>query len=172
MMNSELLFGEVSESKPGYVRVKFLQYDGLQSDWLQVVKLKAKSGDVNYPLDVGELVVCIMLADEYSRADVGVCLGALSNDEDAPDSDAGENKYTVKLPDGSTYSVKAGDTQIVLTNKVHIANGNEDMKTLINDLISVLKNIMVDTAVGPGTLNAAVSAQLDNINNRFNQLFV
>lgn len=101
-MSCELVYGEVTEVKPGWARVKFPKYD-IVSDWLPIVKVRAMNSDINWPLVVNEQVACMMNVTEDDMGDTGVILGAINNDEDKPDSDAGEKKLRLKFADGASF---------------------------------------------------------------------
>lgn len=102
-MSCVIVYGEVTETKPGYARVKFPQYDDIVSDWLPVVKMRAMNDDVNWPLEVNEQVACMMSFTDDDRGDTGVILGAINNDADVPDADAGLKKLRLKFSDGASF---------------------------------------------------------------------
>ncbi len=94
-----MVHGLVSESKPGYARVKLETYDDVVTDWLPIIKPRAMNDDMNWPLEVNEQVTCVV--DAYCQT--GVVLGATSNDEDEPDDEAGEGKLRLKFSDGAFF---------------------------------------------------------------------
>ena len=102
-MGCLLVYGEVTEVKVGYARVKFPAYDNVVSDWMPVVKLRAVGDEINWPLEINEQVACVMSITNDDRVDTGVILGALNNDEDKPDSDAGLKKFRMKFSDGTSF---------------------------------------------------------------------
>lgn len=102
-MSCVIVYGEVTEVKPGYARVKFPQYDDIVSDWLPIVKMRAMNADINWPFEVNEQVACMMSFTDDDRGDTGVILGAINNDVDEPDADAGLKKLRIKYGDGASY---------------------------------------------------------------------
>lgn len=101
-MSCVIVYGEVTEVKVGYARVKFPQYD-VVTDWLPVIKIRAAGDELNWPLEVNEQVACMMSFTDDDRGDTGVILGAINNDEDVPDEDAGLKKLRLKFSDGASF---------------------------------------------------------------------
>ena len=54
--------------------------------------------------------------------------------------------------------------------KVHFSAGDEDLKLILNDLIKELKNAVIQTPSGPGTVSEPTKVLLDAINIRINKL--
>lgn len=95
-MNFQLKYGVVSEVKKGFVRVSF-EEDEIVSDWLPVLVRRSKSEKESWQLEINEHVVC--LTDQH--CDEGVCLGAIPNDQDAPDPGEAKGKFRILFSDGS-----------------------------------------------------------------------
>lgn len=55
--------------------------------------------------------------------------------------------------------------------KVHFEAGGEDLKTILNDLIKEIKNALILTPAGTGTVAEPTKLLLDAIDNRINKLF-
>ena len=55
--------------------------------------------------------------------------------------------------------------------KIHFEAGGEDMKLILNDLIKEIKNAIIITPVGPGTISPPTKVLLDAIDARINKLF-
>lgn len=136
-MSCLLIHGEVSESKVGYARVYFPAED-IVSDFLPIVKTRAAGSEINWPLKVGEQVACVMIFTEDDRCDTGVILGALNNDEDEPDSDAGLKKYRMKLEGGGVLEYD-GDS-----NKWTMGGGTAELLGNANNLV---KHTALDAAL-------------------------
>lgn len=150
-MGCILVYGEVSDSKVGYAKVYFPEQD-VVSDWLEIVKPRAKGDDCNWPLVQGEQVACVMSFTEDDRCDTGVILGAISNDEDVPDADAGLNKYRLKFEDGGVLEYNKD------SHKWRMASGGgEDLYTWFKDFVTCLKELTVNTATGPSSVPVNVS---------------
>ncbi len=54
--------------------------------------------------------------------------------------------------------------------KIHFEAGGEDLKVILNDLISEIKNAVITTPVGPGTIAEPTKVLLDAIDVRINKL--
>lgn len=55
--------------------------------------------------------------------------------------------------------------------KIHFEAGGEDLKVILNDLIKEIKNAIISTPAGPGTVAPPTQALLDLIDIRINKLF-
>lgn len=55
--------------------------------------------------------------------------------------------------------------------KIHFEAGGEDLKLILNDLIKEIKNAIISTPAGPGTVAPPTQLLLDGIDNRINKLF-
>ena len=54
--------------------------------------------------------------------------------------------------------------------KIHFEAGGEDLKLILNDLISEIKNAIIQTPAGPGTVSDSTKLLLDGIDSRINKL--
>lgn len=98
-MGFNLKYGIVSEVKKGFVKVFFEEDDGIVTDWLPVLVRRSKSEKESWQLEINEHVVCLL--DKHCEE--GVCLGAIHNDEDAPDPGEGKGKFRKKFSDGTVF---------------------------------------------------------------------
>ena len=55
--------------------------------------------------------------------------------------------------------------------KIHFEAGGEDLKLILNDLIKEIKNAIITTPVGPGSISPPTKVLLDAIDTRINKLF-
>lgn len=55
--------------------------------------------------------------------------------------------------------------------KIHFEAGGEDLKLILNDLIKEIKNAIISTPAGPGTVAEPTKILLDVIDDRINKLF-
>ena len=55
--------------------------------------------------------------------------------------------------------------------KIHFEAGGEDLKLILNDLIKEIKNAVITTPTGPGSIAPPTIILLDAINTRINKLF-
>ena len=55
--------------------------------------------------------------------------------------------------------------------KIHFEAGGEDLKKILNDLIKEIKNAVISTPSGPGSIAPPTALLLDAVNNRINKLF-
>lgn len=55
--------------------------------------------------------------------------------------------------------------------KVHFEAGGEDLKVILNDLIKEIKNAIIQTPAGPGSVAPPTQVLLDAIDVRINKLF-
>lgn len=55
--------------------------------------------------------------------------------------------------------------------KIHFEAGGEDLKKILNDLIKEIKNAIITTPVGPGSIAPPTIVLLDAVNARINKLF-
>ena len=160
-----MVYGLVSDNTQiGYARVQLPTFDGIVTDWLPIVKMRAMNDDENWPLEIGEQVCCIV--DKYCKT--GVLLGALSNTADAPDPDAAIGKWRKMFSDGGV---------IEYDKSAHLwrINTNEDsMYQLLKDTLTVMTEMIFQTAEGPtntGPLNISVpGASGVTINNLLTRL--
>jgi len=175
MEELHLVYGLVTEWKPGYARVKLETYDAIVTDWMPIIKRRAMNDDENWPLEINEQVAC--LVDAFCGT--GVILGAMSNNVDTPDAAAAAGKMRIKFSDGSfieydktahKLSTKVGTTQFSMTGsetKVEMgttkltmatsgfkieANG-KDLGTVLQSLISNIETLVLVTPSGPGSIN-------------------
>ena len=54
--------------------------------------------------------------------------------------------------------------------KIHFEAGGEDLKLILNDLIKEIKNAIITTPVGPGSISPPTKVLLDLIDSRINKL--
>lgn len=55
--------------------------------------------------------------------------------------------------------------------KIHFEAGGEDLKIILNDLITEIKNAIITTPMGPGTVAEPTKVLLDAVDTRINTLF-
>lgn len=55
--------------------------------------------------------------------------------------------------------------------KIHFEAGGEDLKKILNDLIKEIKNAIITTPVGPGSIAPPTIVLLDAVDARINKLF-
>ncbi len=182
MEELHLVYGLVTEWKPGYARVKLPTFDDIVTDWLPINKTRAMNDDINWPLEVDEQVNC--LVDAYCGT--GIILGASSNNVDTPDPEAAKGKLRIKFSDGSFIEydktahklhTKVGTTELTMAGsetKVEmgaakltmtsagfkIEAGGNDLGSVLQDVISHVKDALLDTPSGPGAINAVTKALL------------
>ena len=90
----------------------------------------------------------------------------------------GETKGFVLIPKEGSFIVASFFDRttgfVSLTSeieKIHFEAGGEDLKLILNDLIKEIKNAIINTPAGPGTVAEPTKALLDVIDDRINQLF-
>lgn len=112
--------GIVSDSRPGFARVRFPDLDGLVSDWLPLVVRKSLKDRDCLTLDEGEHVACVM--DEYFEA--GCILGAIYSEADTPPV-ASPDKVHFSFFDGGSfeYDRATGTLTIIATGPVNVTAG-------------------------------------------------
>lgn len=145
-----LVFGLVSESKPGFIRAKLPTYDGIVTDWLPIVKMRATGpDDENYPMETDEQVALVV--DEHCKT--GVCLGAISSDADPAEASAEAGKWRKVFKDGQYLQVdtQTGKTTINSKNAVVIKSTSESLYQVLSDLLTAIKLITVNTGTGTST---------------------
>lgn len=89
-----------------------------------------------------------------------------------------ETKGFVLIPkEGSFIAVTFTDKRtgfVSLTSeieKIHFEAGGEDLKLILNDLIKEIKNAIINTPAGPGTVAPPTQTLLDAVDTRINKLF-
>lgn len=102
-MHTPFKYGIVSDYKPGYAKVYF-QEDDLVTDWWPILMRTSLKDKESWPLNVQEQVIC--LCDD--RLEEGVVLGAIHNDEDAPDPGAAAGKFRKVFEDGTILEYDKG----------------------------------------------------------------
>ncbi|WP_153799080.1 phage baseplate assembly protein V [Foetidibacter luteolus] len=175
-----LKYGLVSEVKPGFAKVSFIE-DEFVTDWMPVIVRKTKTDKESWQLEINEHVVCLMLHD----CDEGVILGAIVNDEDTPDPGEGAGKFRKLFSDGTfikydkaahelTVDVK-GDLKAVTTGKVEIrAGGKADVQaagditaqtptkaTIQAPVINLTGNVVVSGSLQAAAISAIASGGFD-----------
>jgi|GEM_PF-3103172 len=133
-----LVYGLVSETKPGFARVQLPTYDGVVTDWLPIVKLRAMNDDENWPLEQNEQVACVV--DQYCVT--GVILGAISSDADQPDSNAGAGKWRKIFSDGGVMEYDKN------AHKWRMSTGSDSLYQLMKDTLTVMKEMIFATPTG------------------------
>lgn len=170
-----LKFGEIQshDSENNRYRVRFPQ-DGTVSFPLPVASPGITSAAVHVPLNIGDMVACLM--DE--NAVNGVVLGGINTRVNPPVSQATDAVHIV-LTDGtvmyvapSEIGLAAGTTELTLNNKVKLGASNGDtLGGLLFDLISQLE-ILTVTCTAPGSPSSppinlaaltAIKARVQNI---------
>ena len=185
-----LVHGLVSNSAVGYVKVRLQEYDDIVTDWLPIIKTRAMNDDENWPLETDELVVCLMLIQDGSICDIGYCLGAISNQEDNPESGAQVGKFRKYFSDGSSveydksshvyvydlpatgakWRVKVGNTIVEVGEKIKVINSAESQYEILTDLVNAIKALTVNTGTGPSSIPNNFG-DFDNILTRISNLY-
>ena len=90
----------------------------------------------------------------------------------------GETKGLVLIPKEGSFIVASFFDRttgfVSLTSeieKIHFEAGGEDLKLILNDLIKEIKNAIINTPAGPGTVAEPTKVLLDVIDDRINKLF-
>ena len=90
----------------------------------------------------------------------------------------GESKGFVLIPKEGSFIVASFFDRttgfVSLTSeieKIHFEAGGEDLKLILNDLIKEIKNAIIQTPSGPGTVSDATKVLLDTVDTRINKLF-
>lgn len=150
-----LRFGNICDQDPakGLVRVKFPD-DGITSFWLPVIVQGALENKYFHPLAINELVACVM--DE--NLENGVVLGAIYSEAAQPDG-ASADVVRVKFKDdseieyntdGSRLKAIIGDSELQISaDGFTIKKGGEDLKTILDDLLTALQAETHPTSTGP-----------------------
>ena len=158
----------------GLVRVEF-KADGITSAWLPIVVPGSLENKYFHPFAIKELVACSM--DE--RLENGVVLGAVYSSKNQPDGssadvvrvkfkDDSEMEYNT---DGSRLKVKIGDSELQISaDGFTIKKGGEDLKTLLDDLLTSMQAETHPTSTGPSGPPVNV-ADYVAIQNRLPNLF-
>lgn len=112
MHGSELKFGIVSDSKPGFARVYF-EADDIVTDWWPVLMQTTLKDKESWPLNVKEHVACMCDA----RLEEGVIMGAICSNADTPDPGAGNGKFRKVFEDGTVIEYDKIQHQLTATVK-------------------------------------------------------
>lgn len=90
----------------------------------------------------------------------------------------GESKGFVLIPKEDSFIVATFFDKstgfVSLTSeieKIHFEAGGEDLKLILNDLIKEIKNAIILTPAGTGTVADPTKLLLDAVDNRINKLF-
>ena len=90
----------------------------------------------------------------------------------------GESKGFVLIPKEDSFIVASFFDKstgfVSLTSeieKIHFEAGGEDLKLILNDLIKEIKNAIILTPAGTGTVADPTKLLLDAVDNRINKLF-
>lgn len=91
----------------------------------------------------------------------------------------GESKGFVLIPKERSFIVASFFDRstgfVSLTSeieKIHFEAGGEDLKLILNDLIKEIKNAVISTPAGPGSVAPPTKVLLDAIDSRINKLFL
>ena len=147
-------FGIVSEAKPGFAKVFFMQ-DDIVTDWFPLVLPYTMTDKVGYILNVKEHVAC--LCDE--RCEEGVILGAIHSNPEPADTGATANKFRQIFQDGGLFEY---DKQL---HKYNIKNNSVSVKTIITEIIQAVQQIVVLQGNNPDY--AKLTQALTDTNNLF-----
>lgn len=162
-------FGIISEVKPGFGKVSF-EEDGIVTDFLPVLVRKSKTDKESWPLEVNEHVVCLMEED----METGVILGAIPNEQDAPDPGEAAGKFRKRFADGTVleYDSKAhvltvdvkGQLKAITTGAAEIdAKGPATVKSAVKATVEALAIELKGNVVVSGSLTAgAISTNTAN----------
>jgi phage baseplate assembly protein V len=178
MTGTILINGLVCDVKAGFVKVKLLEYDGIVTSWLPIIKPRAMNDDEEWLFETNEQVVCIMQVIDGSICDYGYCLGAINSDEDTPQEvdsgvwmkyfsdgssisyDKNSHTFYTKLHgEGAKWKVSIeGGADVQLSDKISLKAGGETLKNVLSDLLDAIKAITVNTAVGPSSVPVNLTA--------------
>ena len=81
--------------------------------------------------------------------------------------------YVIKINEAQKVILKKGAFLLevdCVTGKVKLENNGNNLGSLIEMLIDIMKSAIIDTPNGPGSINAATQLQLENMKPLFNQL--
>ncbi len=187
-MGARIVYGQVSESKPGFAKVHFDQEDeqegeGYVSDWLPVISTHTLNDKFSFPLDINEHVACLM---EHDMA-AGVIVGAIYSEVDLPDDGAAIGKYRRRFEDGTVIEydkstgtltadvktsaeIKVNGTKMRITDDgCYIERGTESIHKIMSDLLNAIQAATFTN--GAGTTSVAnnlatfqqISIRLNNI---------
>jgi phage baseplate assembly protein gpV len=147
-------FGVVSEAKPGFAKVYFMQ-DDMVTDWLPIVLPHTMLDKIGYVLNVNEHVACICDA----RCEEGVILGAIHSNPEPADDGATTDKFRQVYSDGGLFEYDKNLKQF------QIQNNSTSIKDIFLDITDAIKPIMIIYGNNPdfGKLSDAVT--------KINQLF-
>lgn len=170
-------FGQVKDISQGRVKV-YLPTDDFVTGWLPVVQ-PATNQDKAIAVPGIDSHVAVLL-DE--NAEDGVCLGAIYDESNTPDTTSDGSVYAVDFRDGTKISYDASASELVVeggaalsvllkagTSSVKIDSAGIELKRGVDTVASVLADLITQltlethgTAVGPTTppLNAAAYSAL------------
>lgn len=160
MNGFQLKYGIVSETKKGFVRVKFEEDDGIVSDWLPVLVRRSKTDKESWQMEPNEHVVC--LVDCYCEE--GVCLGAIYNEEDTPDPGEAAGKFRKLFSDGTLIEYDKNSKKLTVDVKGSLkANTTDDAEidTLTNATIKAGVMATVEAPTINLTGNVVVAGSLE-----------
>lgn len=109
--------GTVSASKVGFVKVKFEELDGMETQWIPVAYPKTQNDKCVWTLDIGEHVACIMDAN----LEDGCVIGAIYSEVDVPPVSS-KDKFHLSFKDGGMfeYDRASGDMTITAKGNVNV----------------------------------------------------
>ena len=140
--------GIVTESKPGFCRVRFEDSDSLVTAWTPVVYPKTQNDKIVWALDVGEQVACLM----DSHMENGCIIGAIYSEIDTPPVSNNE-KFRMQFKDGGSfeYDRSSGAMNVVCQGDVTLdAKGNLLIKAKSITLDASQTTVTGDLKVGKG----------------------
>lgn len=121
-------------------------------DW-QEKTCEANDLDTKLPF----LNIALGIGGMYIKPKVGslILVGMVENNESQP--------FLLNAQEVEAYELKAD------TFKLH--NKHADFKTLLNDLLTELKNAIIQTPAGPGNFAPNNVAKFEEVNNKINALW-
>lgn len=138
--------GIVKETKSGYVKVSFPEYNYI-SDWIQVVSLLAGANKSVFNIDKETQVFILQERDRYGEISSQICIGATNNNVNIPPF-KDQNKEGFLFEEKKTMVLGSEETSAVrykeLLTKLNTIQGNLNaFKTLYNTHVHVTIGIAV-----------------------------
>jgi phage baseplate assembly protein gpV len=126
--------GTVKETKPGFVKVYFNEYE-YTTDWIQVVSPLAGSQKSVFNIPLDAQVFVLQEYDQYGEIKEQVCLGATYNNVDTLPFGDDKNKEGFRLTDDKTMILFDDDTNAV--RYTELKNVLDDMNLKYNAFLDL-----------------------------------
>lgn len=143
----------------------------------------SKEWTLNFKLSKGDKGLCLVSKKDISlyKQNGNACVKNTNRVFDINDSifipcslydrESNDVDFIIKDKNGGRLIEFKEEELIIKANKIKVTNETNSLKDILNDLIDNIKNLIITTPNGAGSINPASAALLDNIKLKVENLF-